>query len=146
MRFRATVELNGKTATGIEVPAEVVAALGQGRRPPVTATINGYTYRTSVAAMGGRFLMPVSAQVRQDAGVAAGDVVEVDLELDEAPRTVTVPDDLAEALAQDAAAAAAFGRLSYSHQQQHVLAIEGAKAPETRQRRIAKTVAHLKRA
>jgi hypothetical protein len=146
MRFRATIELNGKTATGIEVPAEVVAALGQGRRPPVTATINGYTYRTSVAAMGGRFLMPVSAQVRQDAGVAAGDVVEVDLELDEAPRTVTVPADLAEALAQDAAAAAAFGRLSYSHQQRHVLAIEGAKAPETRQRRIAKTVSDLKQA
>jgi Domain of unknown function (DUF1905)/Bacteriocin-protection, YdeI or OmpD-Associated len=146
MRFRATVELNGKTATGIEVPAEVVAALGQGKRPPVTAIINGYTYRTSVAAMGGRFLMPVSAQVRQDAGVAAGDVVEVDLELDEAPRTVTVPDDLAQALAQDAAAAAAFGLLSYSHQQQHVLAIEKAKAPETRQRRIAKAVADLKQA
>jgi Domain of unknown function (DUF1905)/Bacteriocin-protection, YdeI or OmpD-Associated len=146
MRFRATVELNGKTATGIEVPGEVVAALGQGRRPPVRATINGYTYRTSVAVMGGRFLMPVSAQVRQDAGVAAGDEVDVDLELDEAPRTVTVPDDLVAALAQDPAAAAAFGRLSYSHQQRHVLAVESAKAPETRQRRIAKTVAELKQA
>jgi hypothetical protein len=146
MRFRATVELNGKTATGIEVPGEVVAALGQGRRPPVTATIDGYTYRTSVAVMGGRFLMPVSAQVRQDAGVAAGDEVDVDLELDEAPRTVTVPDDLVAALAQDPAAAAAFGRLSYSHQQRHVLAVESAKAPETRQRRIAKTVAELKQA
>jgi hypothetical protein len=146
MRFRAAIELSGKTATGIEVPAEVVTALGQGRRPPVTATINGFTYRTSVAALGGRFLMPVSAQVRQDAGVAAGDVVDVDLELDETPRTVTVPDDLAAALAQDAAAAAAFGRLSYSHQQRHVLAIESAKAPETRQRRIAKTVADLKQA
>jgi Bacteriocin-protection, YdeI or OmpD-Associated/Domain of unknown function (DUF1905) len=146
MRFRAAVELNGKTATGIEVPAEVVAALGQGRRPPVTATVNGFTYRTSVAALGGRFLMPVSAQVRQDAGVAAGDVVDVDLELDEAPRTVMVPDDLAQALAQDAAAAAAFDRLSYSHQQRHVLAIESAKATETRQRRIAKTVADLRQA
>jgi hypothetical protein len=143
MRFRATVELNGKTATGIEVPAEVVAALGKGKRPPVTATVNGYSYRTSVAAMGGRFLMPVSAQVRQDAGVAAGDVVDVELELDEAPRTVTVPDDLAEALAGDPAAGAAFARLSYSHQQRHVLAVESAKAPETRQRRIAKTVADL---
>jgi hypothetical protein len=143
MRFRATVELNGKTATGIEVPAEVVAALGKGKRPPVTATVNGYSYRTSVAAMGGRFLMPVSAQVRQDAGVAAGDAVDVELELDEAPRTVTVPDDLAEALAGDPAAGAAFARLSYSHQQRHVLAVESAKAPETRQRRIAKTVADL---
>jgi hypothetical protein len=146
MKFRATVELNGKTATGIEVPAEVVAALGKGKRPPVTATVNGYSYRTSVAAMGGRFLMPVSAQVRQDAGVAAGDVVDVELELDEAPRTVAVPDDLAEALAGDPAAGAAFARLSYSHQQRHVLAIESAKAPETRQRRIAKTVADLAQA
>jgi hypothetical protein len=143
MRFRATVELNGKTATGIEVPAEVVDALGKGKRPAVTATINGFSYRTSVAAMGGRFLMPVSAQVRQDAGVAAGDVVDVDLEPDEAPRTVTVPDDLAAALAGDPAAAAAFARLSYSHQQRHVLAVEAAKAPETRQRRIAKAVADL---
>jgi hypothetical protein len=146
MRFRAVIELNGKTATGIEVPAEVLAALGQGRRPAVTATINGYTYRTSVGARDGRFLLPVSAQVRQDAGVAAGDLVDVDVELDEAPRTVTVPADLAEALAHDAAAAAAFGRLSYSHQQRHVLAIESAKAPETRQRRIAKTVDDLKQA
>lgn len=146
MRFRAVIELNGKTATGIEVPAEILAALGQGRRPPVTATINGFTYRTSVGAMGGRFLLPVSAQVRQDAGVAAGDLVDVDVELDEAPRAVTVPADLAEALAQDGAAAAAFGRLSYSHQQRHVLAVESAKAPETRQRRIAKTVADLKQA
>jgi hypothetical protein len=143
MRFRATVELNGKTATGIEVPAEVVDALGKGKRPAVTATINGFSYRTSVAAMGGRFLMPVSAQVRQDAGVAAGDVVDVDLEPDEAPRTVTVPDDLAAALAGDPAAGAAFARLSYSHQQRHVLAVESAKAPETRQRRIAKAVADL---
>jgi hypothetical protein len=115
MRFRPVIELNGKTGTGIEVPAEVLAALGQGRRPPVTATINGFTYRTSVGALGGRFLLPVSAQVRQDAGVAAGDLVDVDVELDEAPRTVTIPADLAE-------------------------------APETRQRRIAKTVADLKQA
>jgi hypothetical protein len=146
MKFRATVELNGKTATGIEVPAEVVAGLGQGKRPPVTATVNGYTYRTSVGSMGGRFLMPVSAQVRQEAGLAAGDVVDVELELDEAPRTVTVPDDLAAALALDPAAGAAFARLSYSHQQRHVLAIEKAKAPETRQRRIAATVAELQQA
>jgi uncharacterized protein DUF1905/bacteriocin resistance YdeI/OmpD-like protein len=143
MRFRATVELHGKSATGIVVPAEVVTALGQGKRVPVTATINGHSYRTTVASMGGRFLIPVSAQVRQDAGVAAGDAVEVDLELDEAPRTVTVPDDLAAALAGNPAAGAAFARLSYSHQQQHVLAVEGAKAPETRRRRIESAVAKL---
>ena len=143
MKFRATVERNGKTATGIEVPAEIVAGLGGGKRPPVTATINGYAYRTTLGSMGGRSLISVSAQVRQDAGVAAGDVVDVDVELDEAPRTVTVPDDFAAALAADAAAGAAFARMSYSHQLQHVLAIESARAPETRQRRIATAVADL---
>jgi hypothetical protein len=144
MKFRATVELNGKTATGIEVPGEVVAALGESRRPAVAATINGYTYRTSVAYMGGRFLLPISAQVRQDAGVSAGDAVDVDLELDTAPRTVTVPGDLAEALSRDDAARAAFEKLSYSHQQRHVLAVEGAKTEQTRQRRIDKCVADLR--
>jgi hypothetical protein len=143
MRFRATVELNGTTATGIEVPAEVMAALGSGKRPPVTVTINGHSYRTTVGSLGGRSLISVSAQVRQDAGVAAGDGVDVDVELDEAPRTVTVPDDLAAALAADAAAGAAFARLPYSHQREHVMAIESARAPETRQRRISKAVADL---
>jgi bifunctional DNA-binding transcriptional regulator/antitoxin component of YhaV-PrlF toxin-antitoxin module len=143
MRFRATVELHGKTATGIEVPAAVVAELGHGQRPPVTATLNGHSYRTMVGSRGGRFLIPVSAQVRQDAGITAGDVVDVDVELDDAPRTVTVPDDLAAALAADAAAGAAFARMSYSHQLQHVLAVEGARTAETRQRRIAKAVADL---
>jgi hypothetical protein len=143
MRFRATVELNGTTATGIEVPTEVMAALGSGKRPPVTVTINGHSYRTTVGSLGGRSLISVSAQVRQDAGVAAGDGVDVDVELDEAPRTVTVPDDLAAALAADAAAGAAFARLPYSHQREHVMAIESARAPETRQRRISKAVADL---
>ncbi|HZD38758.1 MAG TPA: DUF1905 domain-containing protein, partial [Actinomycetes bacterium] len=82
MRFRATIELSGKTATGIEVPEEVVAGLGNSRRPAVRATISGYTYRSSVGSMGGRFLLPISAEVRDRAGVAAGDEVDVDLELD----------------------------------------------------------------
>jgi hypothetical protein len=146
MKFRATIELHGKSATGIEVPAEVMTALGPGKRPPVTVTINGHSYRTTVGSMGGRALIPVSAQVRQDAGVAAGDVADVDVVLDDAPRTVTVPDDLAEALAGNPAAGAAFAKLSYSHQQQHVLAVEGAKAAETRQRRIASAVARLTQA
>jgi len=146
MKFRATVELNGKTATGVEVPAEVVTELGRGKRPPVNAILNGYPYRTTVGSMGGRFLIPVSAQVRQDAGVAAGDVVDVEVELNEAQRTVEVPDDLPAALTADTAAGAAFARMSYSHQLQHVLAIEGAKTAETRQRRITKAVADLSRA
>jgi hypothetical protein len=144
MKFRAVVELSGKSATGIEVPAEVVDALGSGKRPAVRATINGFTYRSSVGSMGGRFLLPVSAQIRAGADVAAGDEVEVDLELDTEPRTVTVPADLAAALDADPAARRAFDRLSYSHQLRYVQPIEDAKSAETRQRRIDKAVSELR--
>jgi hypothetical protein len=142
--FRSHVELGGKTATGIEVPPDVVAALGSGKRPPVRVTINGHTYRSTVAVMGGRFLLPLSAPNRTAAGVAAGDTVDVAVELDDEPRTVAVPADLAEALSRDTVAKTAFDALSFSHQQQHVLAIEGAKAAETRQRRIAKALEMLR--
>jgi hypothetical protein len=138
------VELGGKTATGIEVPAEVVEALGHGRRPPVRLTIGGHTYRSTVAFMGGRFMVPLSAENRRLAGVGAGDAVDVDIELDTEPREVTVPADFADALDQDPAAKRAFDALSYSHRLRHVLAIEEAKAPETRQRRIAKAVTMLR--
>lgn len=143
MRFRATIALNGKTATGIEVPADVVAALGQGKRPKVTVTINGYCYRSSVGVMGGVSLIPVSAEVRAKAGVAAGDQVDVDVEPDTAPRTVEVPADFANALDRAPAAREAFGKLSYSGQQRYVLGIEGAKSDATRQRRVEKAVAEL---
>jgi len=106
------VQLNDKTATGIEVPAEVVAGLGQGQRPPVRVTIGDYSYRTTVARMGGQFLISLSAENRAAAGVAAGDEVDVDLELDDAPREVEVPADLAAALARDDAARAAFDSLA----------------------------------
>src|SRR5438105_8170875 len=115
MRFRATVELGGKTATGIEVPEDVVAALGSGSRPAVTVTIGGHAYRTTVARMGGRFLVPLSAENRTAAGVAAGDQVDVDIALDSAPREVTVPGDLAAALARDDTPRATFGGPSYPH-------------------------------
>jgi len=144
MQFRSTLELGGRTATGLEVPAEVVDSLGQGKRPAVRVVINGYTYRSTVASMGGRYLLPVSAEVRAAAGVAAGDELDVSIELDTEPRTVEVPADLAAALAEDPAAGDAFARLSYSHQRAHVLSIEGAKKPETRQRRIAETVRRLR--
>lgn len=144
MKFRAKVELGGKTATGIEVPAAVVAKLGSSKRPAVSATINRYTYRSTVAPMGGRFMLPVSAQVREAAGVAAGDLVEVDLELDTAPREVTVPADFGRALARDAAARRFFEGLSFSNKQRIVISIEAAKAPETRERRIAKAVDALR--
>lgn len=100
MRFRTTVILAGKTATGIEVPTEIVEALGSGKRPAVSVTINGHTYRSTVAPMGGKFLLPVSAEQRGHTGVSAGEEIEVDVELDTEPRVVTVPADFAAALAR----------------------------------------------
>ncbi|MFC5824947.1 YdeI/OmpD-associated family protein [Nonomuraea insulae] len=144
MRFRTTIELGGKTATGFEVPAEVVEGLGAGRRPAVNVTINGsYTYRSTVATMDGRFMLPLSAERRQGAGLAAGDEAEVELSLDTAPREVKVPDDLAAALDGAPEAGKFFESLSYSRKQRYILQIEGAKKPETRQRRVSDTVAKL---
>lgn len=140
MKFRTTIKGAGKTATGIEVPEKVVSALGSSRRPPVRVTINGYTYRSTVAVMGGVFMVSVSADTREKAGVAAGDKVEVDIALDTEPRTVAVPKDLAAALTRASKAKREFDGLSYSHKRRHVMAIEQAKTHETRQRRIAKTV------
>ena len=144
MRFRSIVELGGRTATGIPVPDDVVAALGAGRRPAVRVTVGGHTYRSTVGARGGRFLVPLSAENRQSAGVAAGDEVEVDLELDTEPREVAVPPDLAAALDAEPAARAAFDRLPYSHRQRWVLSVEEAKSEATRQRRVAKAVEELR--
>jgi hypothetical protein len=143
MRFRATVELGGKTATGIEVPDDVVAALGSGNRPPVTVTVGGHSYRTTVARMGGRFLVPLSAENRTAAGVAAGDQVEVDIEPDSRPREVTRYRHLAAALARDDTARANFDGLSFTHRKEWVRWIDEAKKPETRATRLAKTVESL---
>lgn len=143
MRLRATIELGGKTATGIEVPAKVVESLGSSKRPAVLVTINGYSYRSTVASMGGRFMLGISAEVRERAGVAAGDKVDVDIELDSEPREVTVPPDFAKALKADAKAKRFFDGLSYSQKRWLVLGIEEAKKPETRQRRIDKAVERL---
>jgi len=142
--FRATLQLNGKTATGIRVPDEVVAALGTQKRPAVHVTLAGYAYRSTVASMRGVFMLPVSADVREQAGVAAGDELDVTLELDTQPREVSVPPDFADALDHDPHAPRFFDGLSYSNRLRHVLSIEGAKTDETRQRRIAKSVAALR--
>lgn len=144
MKFHGALELAGKTATGIEVPPEVVSWLGGNKRPKVTVGINGYTYRSSIASMGGRFMLPVSAEVREGAGVRAGDELEIDVELDDRPRTVTVPADLVQAL-DDGEVRAQFDALSYSVQLRHVLAVDGAKTTETRSRRIGKVVEELRR-
>lgn len=144
MRFRTVVRLGGKTGTGIPAPAEVVEGLGRGKRPAVRVTIDGYTYRSTVAPMGGEYMLPLSAEHRAGAGVVAGDEVDVELALDTEPREVVVPPDLAEALDRYPAARRAFDGLSYSHRQRHVLAIEGAKTAETRRRRIARAVETLR--
>jgi hypothetical protein len=144
MKFRTTLELAGKTATGFRVPAEVVESLGKGKRPPVLVTINGYTYRNTVAVYGDEYLLGVSAENRAGAGVAAGDDIEVELELDTTPREVEVPADFAAALDAEPAARQTFDALSYSNRSYHVLSIEGAKTDETRQRRIEKSIAVLR--
>jgi hypothetical protein len=132
-----------KNATGLPVPAEAVAALGSGKKPRVKVTLNGYTYRTTVAVLGGVFMLSLSAENREAAGVKPGEVVEVTLELDTEPLTVTVPDDLAAALANVPGARAAFEALAYSARKEYVRQVESAKAQETRERRIAGIVAKL---
>jgi hypothetical protein len=144
MRFRTTLQMNGKTAMGFEVPPEVVESLGAGKRPPVRVTINGYTYRNTVAVYGGVFMIGVAAEHRAPAGVGGGDIVDVDLELDTAPRVVDVPPELQVALDADPAARATFDRLSYSNQSWHALQVTGTNNPETRARRIEKSIAALR--
>lgn len=144
MKFQTTVELGGKTATGLRVPDDVVEALGSGKRPAVTVRIGDHTYRSTVAVMDGVYMLPLSAENREAAGVAAGDEVEVEVKLDTAPRVMAVPDDFAAALDAEPAARRTFDGLSYSLQRFHVESVTGAKTDETRQRRIAKSVATLR--
>jgi hypothetical protein len=144
MRFRATLESNGKTATGIQVPDEVVEALGAGRKPAVRVTIAGHTYRSTIASRSGRYLLGVSAENRARAGVAAGDELDVVLELDTEPREVPVAPDLMAAFAGAAEAKRFFDTLTPSQKQWYVLPIEQAKAAETRERRVAKAIAMLR--
>jgi hypothetical protein len=143
MRFRTTILQSSKTATGIEVPPDVVASLGSGKQPLVRVTINGFTYRSAVAVMGGVFMVGVSADNRAGAGVKGGDEVDVDIELDTEPRTVEVPPELATALDADPAAKATFEKLSPSNKGWHVSQVTGTNNPETRQRRIEKQIAAL---
>ncbi len=143
MEFTTELQGTGGNTTGFVVPEAVVAGLGGGRRPKVAATVNGYTWRTSIASLGGRFLLGASAAVREAAGITAGETHTVAVELDDAPRTVDVPEDLAAAFAAHPGAAAAWERLSYSQQRQHAEAIAAAKKPETRERRIASTITKL---
>lgn len=140
MRFRTTILQSGQTATGIRVPDDIVESFGSGKRPPVRVTLRGYTYRSTIAVVSGAYMVGVSADVRAKSGVAGGDEVEVDIELDTAPREVTVPADLAAALAAEPDAQRTFDSLSYSNKSWHVLQVADARTDETRQRRIAKSI------
>ena len=139
MRFSTEVELGGKTATGFQVPDDVVAALASGRRPPVRVTIGPHSYRTTVAMMGGRFMVPLSAENREAAKVAAGDRIDVDIEPDKEPRGIDVPADLAEALGEDRVVREFFDSLAHTHRKEWVRWVEEAKKPETRSARIGRT-------
>jgi hypothetical protein len=144
MRFRTEIMGTGKTAAGIVVPAEILEGLAAGKKPAVKVTINGFTYRSSVATIGGRPMIGVSSDVRASAGVAAGEVVDVDVELDTEKRIVALPDELAALLAADPVARAAYDKLSYSNQRRIVEPIDQTKNPETRQRRIDKAIETLR--
>lgn len=137
----STLLQTGKTTTGIVVPAEIVAALGGGKKPAVNVTVNGFAYRSSIAVMGDNYMIGMSAERREASGLKGGDAIEVTLELDEAPRVMAVPADLQAALDADPAAKAYFATLSYSNQRRHIDPINDAKSPETRARRIEKSVA-----
>lgn len=141
MKFRTV--LIGTTKVGIEVPPEIVESFGAGKKPAVQVTIGSHTYRSTVAVMGGAYMVGVSAENRAAAGVAGGDEVEVTLELDTAPREVAVPEDFAEALAASPKAKAFYETLSYSQRRWFVLGVEEAKKPETRANRITKAVERL---
>ena len=125
------------------MPFDVVKAFGTRGRVPVRGTINGYPFRSTLSPMGGCHMMPVNRTLRDGAGIAAGETISIVLERDDQPRTVAVPPDLAAALAADPAAKAAWDRSSYTHRREYVEAIEDAKRPETRVRRIERTVASL---
>jgi hypothetical protein len=142
VKFSTTMFQMGNN-TGIEVPAEVVAALDAGKRPPVVVNVNGYEYRSTVAPMGGKYLLPFSADRREESGIQGGDAIDVKLTLDTAPRTVDIPDDLQSALNSSATAVAAWDKLSYTHRKEHVRSVLDAKKAETRTRRIAAVVAKL---
>jgi bacteriocin resistance YdeI/OmpD-like protein/uncharacterized protein DUF1905 len=140
IRFRAQLQRRGPAAA-VVLDETQVAAVGEGaKRFPVVATVNGYTWRTSVARMGGEFLLGLNREVRDGAGVQAGDEADVTIELDRAPREAEVPDALAAALAADPRATAAFERMSFTHRKEYGRWIAEAKREETRERRVAQAL------
>ena len=145
MRLTLELQRTGGNTTGFQIPDEAVASLGGGGRPKVTVTVNGFTFPSSIARMGGSYWLGVSAERRTAAGVEGGQVYDLDVELDTAPRVIEAPADLQAALDASPGALAQWQKLSYSHQRQHVEAINSAKAPDTRARRVAKAIEMLRR-
>lgn len=141
MRFDSTILAMGNN-TGIEIPPEVIEGLGAGKRPPVVVSVNGYEYRSTVAVMGGTYLVPFSSDKRAATGLAGGDTISVEVTHDTAPRMVEVPDDLAAALAE-VDVRGAFDALAPSKRKAHVMSVEDAKTPQTRSRRVATVVSEL---
>ncbi|HRH49322.1 MAG TPA: YdeI/OmpD-associated family protein [Panacibacter sp.] len=143
MKFKTKLLQAGKTATGIEIPAKIVEGFGVGKKPPVRITINGYTYRNTVAVMGGVYMVGVSAEHRKGANVNGGDEIEVTIELDTQPRAVDIPEAFEKALKKNAVAKKCFESLSYSKKNGIVTVIRDAKTEETKQRRIEKAISNL---
>ncbi|HMF70280.1 MAG TPA: YdeI/OmpD-associated family protein [Flavitalea sp.] len=143
MKFKTKLLQAGKTATGIEIPDKIVESFGAGKKPPVRITINGYTYRNTVAVMGGVYMVGVSAEHRQGANVKGGDQIEVIIELDTEPREVAIPEEFQKALKKNAAAKKYFESLSYSKKNGIVILIKDAKTEETKQKRIEKAINNL---
>ena len=144
MKFKTTLLQSGKTATGIEVPAKIVESFGAGKKPPVRVTINGYTYRNTIAVMGGVYMVGVSAEHRKGAGIEGGQQIEVTIELDKDAREVEIPPEFQQALNKNAAAKKTFDTLSNSKKKAIVIPIKDAKTDETRDRRIEKAIGFLK--
>lgn len=143
MHFSGVLQLNGKTATGIPLPPDVLAALGGAKRPKLRVTLRGYTYRTTAGSVNSVAMLPVSADVREAAAITAGDRLEVTVEPDTEPREVALPADLAAALDHHPQARRFYDSLSYSRQLAYVTWTEDAKKPETRSRRVTETITLL---
>lgn len=144
MRFHTTIKQAGKTATGIQIPDEVIAALGAGKKPPVKMTVNGYAYRSTVATVDGNYMVGFNADHREASGLGGGDEVDVEIEVDTEPRTVELPADFQVALESEPKAKATFDKLSNSLKGYHVSQVTGAKTDETRVRRIEKSISTLR--
>jgi hypothetical protein len=144
MKFRTTIKQAGKTATGIQIPDEVIQGLGAGKKPAVKLTVNGYSYRSTVATVDGNFMVGFNADHRAASGLEGGDDIDVEIELDTEPRTVDLPPDLEAALEAEPKAKATFDKLSNSMKGYHVSQVTGAKTDETRQRRIEKSISVLR--